>query len=176
MSLEGYPHEECLVRVPAGGIPVSRAELPNLHLDRERESHRFKRRGRIRAPENAVGFGSSTWLSGAALIGALPEYEFDQESGAAYVYRYDGEVWVEEARLIASDFERLGRFGVAVAIRGDTAVIGARGKRSRLFRGGQPTFSASTATHGSSRQSSSHPTARRASISAFQLPSESIRW
>ncbi len=46
-------------------------------------------------------------------------------SGAAYIIRFDGNTWVEEQKLVASDTEVRDQFGEAVAIQGDTAVIGA---------------------------------------------------
>ncbi len=46
-------------------------------------------------------------------------------SGAAYIFRFNGDVWVEEQKLVAADTEVRDQFGEAVAIQGDTAVIGA---------------------------------------------------
>ncbi|MCZ6493568.1 MAG: FG-GAP repeat protein, partial [Planctomycetota bacterium] len=48
-------------------------------------------------------------------------------SGSAYVFRFDPEnwQWVEEQKLLASDGAVFDQFGRAVAIDGDTAVIGA---------------------------------------------------
>ncbi len=47
--------------------------------------------------------------------------------GSAYVFRYDGTAWVEEAKLMASHGAAADRFGVSVAVAGDTAVVGAFG-------------------------------------------------
>lgn len=47
--------------------------------------------------------------------------------GSAYVFRFDGTSWVEEAKLVASDAEALGRFGLAVDVSGDRIAVGATG-------------------------------------------------
>jgi hypothetical protein len=46
-------------------------------------------------------------------------------AGAAYVFVRSGDEWVEQAKLTASDAATLNFFGCAVALDGDTAVIGA---------------------------------------------------
>ncbi|MCH8150451.1 MAG: FG-GAP repeat protein, partial [Planctomycetes bacterium] len=45
--------------------------------------------------------------------------------GAAYVYRYNGVAWVEEAKLLGSDTSSRDAFGISVAIDGDRIVVGA---------------------------------------------------
>ena len=67
-------------------------------------------------------FGVSVAVSGdTALVGAPTE---DAERGAAYVFtRVDG-VWMEQAKLVASDGRSLRKFGFSVALSGDTAVVG----------------------------------------------------
>lgn len=47
------------------------------------------------------------------------------DRGAAYVYEYDGTQWVQRQKLTASDGASSDWFGRAVALHGDTAVIGA---------------------------------------------------
>ncbi|HZM01250.1 MAG TPA: hypothetical protein VFD43_13470 [Planctomycetota bacterium] len=47
--------------------------------------------------------------------------------GAAYVFRFDGLAWTEEAKLFADHATNGNRFGQSVAIDGDVAVIGAPG-------------------------------------------------
>lgn len=48
-------------------------------------------------------------------------------AGSAYVFHYDGQTWVEDARLIANDATPGDSFGVSVAIWGDTIAVGATG-------------------------------------------------
>jgi hypothetical protein len=81
---------------------------------------------KLTASDRAVGdqFGGAVSISGdTAVIGAPG----DDDGGSAYVYVYTGGTWVEQAKLVASDGELDDRFGGAVSISGDTAVIGARG-------------------------------------------------
>ena len=47
------------------------------------------------------------------------------DAGAAYVFVRAGTQWFEQARLVASDPEEDARFGSAVTVDGDTAVVGA---------------------------------------------------
>ncbi len=49
----------------------------------------------------------------------------DRSQGAAYVFSRDGDLWVQEARLVASDGINFEDFGVDVAVAGDTVVVGA---------------------------------------------------
>lgn len=73
------------------------------------------------------GFGSSVAIDGNILIVGAPS-DFAQDiawSGSAYVYRYDGSGWIEEANLFASAAEVGDKFGNSVSISGDVAVIGA---------------------------------------------------
>jgi hypothetical protein len=46
-------------------------------------------------------------------------------SGAVYVFRLDGDTWVQEAYLKASNSDTNDRFGNALALDGDTLVVGA---------------------------------------------------
>lgn len=45
--------------------------------------------------------------------------------GAAYVFRFDGSTWVEEARLSATDPDHIPSFGSSVAVLGDRVFVGA---------------------------------------------------
>lgn len=70
-------------------------------------------------------FGWRVSLSGGiALVGALRDGVFGHHRGAAYVFRFDGSSWVEEAKLGPdSPTDRI--FSSSVAIAGETAIIGA---------------------------------------------------
>ena len=71
-------------------------------------------------------FGYSISISGdRALIGALADDDNAFNAGAAYVFSLEGDEWIEEAKLIASDGETTDEFGFSVSIFGDVAVIGA---------------------------------------------------
>ena len=68
------------------------------------------------------GFGSSVAISnGTALVGA-PAASFD--TGAAYVFTRSAR-WSQRAKLLASDGLEKDDFGTAVALSGDTALVGA---------------------------------------------------
>ena len=67
-------------------------------------------------------FGNSIGISGDTIIvGAWR----DEATGAAYVFQRSGATWRQQARLTATDSAAEDQFGGAVAISGDTAVIGA---------------------------------------------------
>ena len=84
---------------------------------------------KLTASSGAAGdrFGVSAFISGDRLIvGAAYEDLSDQkeDAGAAYVFRFDGAAWVEEARLTASDSEEDDQFGWTVAVHDSVAVVG----------------------------------------------------
>ncbi|MBI4718009.1 MAG: FG-GAP repeat protein [Planctomycetes bacterium] len=81
-------------------------------------------------------FGSAIAVSGnRALVGA-PDADLggDVDAGAAYLFVRTGSTWAQEAKLTAFDASGHDRFGWAVALEGDLAVVGAPGKT----RGGVP--------------------------------------
>lgn len=85
---------------------------------------------KLRAGDEAAGdeFGWSVALSGdTALIGARYDDDAGTNSGSAYVFVRSGGGWREEQKLAASDSTPGDIFGFAVAIDGDTVVIGADG-------------------------------------------------
>ena len=73
-------------------------------------------------------FGASVAISGNVIIvGAPGSAPNSARSGSAYVYRWNGASWFEEQELIPSDGDSYDEFGNAVAIDGDTAIVGAWG-------------------------------------------------
>ena len=73
-------------------------------------------------------FGSSVSISGeTVLIGATGNFNFGISIGSAYVFRFDPKTssWVEEQELLPTDDWNTNRFGRAVALDGEAAVIGA---------------------------------------------------
>ena len=73
-------------------------------------------------------FGYSVAISGdTAAIGAFHDNDNGDDSGSAYIFRFNGSSWVQEAKLLASDGADDDWFGYSVAISGDTAVVGAYG-------------------------------------------------
>jgi len=67
-------------------------------------------------------FGRSVAVDGDVLVVGSPG-ENCQE--AAYVYRFDGTTWIEEAKLTPSSAGTCNRFGQAVDVDGDVVVVGA---------------------------------------------------
>ena len=70
-------------------------------------------------------FGWSVALSGdRALVGAFGD---DAETGAAYVFEFNGTTWQQTAKLTASGGAMFDDFGISVALDGDRALVGAFG-------------------------------------------------
>lgn len=71
-------------------------------------------------------FGESVSINGeVVVVGAWWDDDAGSQSGSAYVFRYNGATWVEEAKLTASDGAAGDRFGHSVSISGETVVVGA---------------------------------------------------
>ncbi len=71
-------------------------------------------------------FGESVSISGdVAVVGARLDDDNGNASGSAYVFRWNGSAWVQQAKLTASDGAAGDFFGFSVSISGDVAVIGA---------------------------------------------------
>lgn len=69
-------------------------------------------------------FGADVALDGStAIIGAMRDDEVVHSAGAVFMYRWDGATWARTAKLVAEDGGRSHRFGAAVDIDGDLAVV-----------------------------------------------------
>lgn len=76
---------------------------------------------KLTSVEAASSFGFSVSLSGnRALVGS-----FNNTTGAAYIFVFDGTTWIPEATLTAVDGATNDAFGSAVSLSGDRALIGA---------------------------------------------------
>jgi uncharacterized repeat protein (TIGR01451 family) len=72
-------------------------------------------------------FGFSLAIdSNTVVIGAPFHDGVGGNSGAAYVFEWNGNTWGQTARLTASDAAAGDEFGSAVAVQGDTLAVGAR--------------------------------------------------
>jgi len=72
-------------------------------------------------------FGRSVSIRGnLAVVGAIWDDDQGIDSGSAYVFRYNGTSWVQEAKLTASDGMTLDKFGWSVSISNDTIMIGSK--------------------------------------------------
>lgn len=71
-------------------------------------------------------FGSWVRLMGdTAVVGAYLDNDNGADSGSAYVFRYHGNTWTQEQKLVPDDGESADWFGISVAIWGDTILVGA---------------------------------------------------
>jgi len=77
-------------------------------------------------PGNKDYFGCSVAVDGElAHVGAYSNNDVGNDSGASYIFEDEGATWKEIAKLRASDEHMYDRFGIAVALSGQTAAIGA---------------------------------------------------
>ena len=74
-------------------------------------------------------FGLSVAISGDyAIVG---DHTYDGagfNSGSAYIFVHNGETWIEQVKLAASDIAAGDKFGYSISINGDYAIVGAPGK------------------------------------------------
>ncbi len=76
-------------------------------------------------------FGFDISLSGQRLLVGTNPISFSVSPiGSAYLFQQDGAQWAFEAKLVSSDGEGADRFGSAVALDGELALIGAWGEWS----------------------------------------------
>ncbi|HIH28442.1 MAG TPA: hypothetical protein HA260_01410 [Thermoplasmata archaeon] len=83
---------------------------------------------KILAPDGQTGdyFGYTSYLDGnTAIITAPLDDDKGIDTGSAYIYIKSGESWTQQQKLTASDSTLNDQFGQAVALDGDTALIGA---------------------------------------------------
>lgn len=71
-------------------------------------------------------FGVSVALTGDRIVVGALDF-LNGGSGSAYVFRFDGSVWTEEAKLVASNGAESDHFGTSVAIDNDVIVVGSPG-------------------------------------------------
>jgi len=73
-------------------------------------------------------FGTAVALDGDTVVvgAALDAHAGGTQAGSAYVFTRDGEMWTEQAKLVASDAAAYDHFGASVALKGDVLVVGAR--------------------------------------------------
>jgi len=70
-----------------------------------------------------------------AIVGAFGEEVGTDFYGAAFIFRYDGENWIEEQKLVPSDAGQMGYFGYTTSISGDVAIVGAMyASKAFIFR------------------------------------------
>jgi len=82
--------------------------------------------GRLTASDGQTNdeFGTSVWIDGDVAVIGAPQND-PTGPGWAYIFRFNGVNWIEEAKLSAPDGQARDDFGEAVVIQGDVAAIGA---------------------------------------------------
>ncbi len=122
VSIKG---DRVLIGAPAGGFYSAN---PGSAYVYEWDGSSWVEVAKLTASDGAIEdrFGSSVSLSGnRALVGAPLADDRGENSGAAYVYEWDGSSWVEVAKLTASDGAIEDRFGSSVSLSGNRALVGA---------------------------------------------------
>lgn len=76
------------------------------------------------SPWSWFGFDVSIY-NDLAIVGSIGGPSSSNISGAAYIFRFNGTDWVQEAKLLPSDGTVSDWFGYSVAINEDTAIVGA---------------------------------------------------
>lgn len=96
-----------------------------------RSGNTWTQQQKLLASDGAAGdgFGYSIALSDdTALIGApYVDSVFGSDQGSAYVFIREGTTWTQQTKFAASDGSSFHRFGHAVDLSGDTALVGAPG-------------------------------------------------
>ena len=76
--------------------------------------------------EASDSFGKSVAISGdSVVVGAALNDDAGFNSGSAYVFTRSGTLWSEQDKLTSNDIAENDRFGISVAISGDSVVVGA---------------------------------------------------
>jgi len=84
--------------------------------------------GKIFPMEDTMTFGDAVAVYGDTMVVGDQYNDRDgNEAGAAWVFVRSGDTWVEDTRLIPSQFSLFGHFGSAVDIYDDYIVVGAKG-------------------------------------------------
>ncbi len=83
------------------------------------------------------GFGAAVSISeDYVIIGAVEDNDKGQYAGAAYIFKKEGNTWIEQAKLTASDAEGLEHFGTALSISQGYAIVGAPKDKHASFNSG----------------------------------------
>lgn len=87
----------------------------------------WREEAKLTASDGAAGdmFGRVSVSGNVAVVGALADDDAGASSGSAYVFRFNGVDWPQEAKLTASDATGSDEFGESVSVSGDVVVIGA---------------------------------------------------
>ncbi len=81
-------------------------------------------------PSGYVGaepyIGNSVSIDGNyAIVGAHNDDSGGNRSGAAFIFYYNGNQWIQQAKILSSDISSGDNFGFSVSLSGDYAIVGA---------------------------------------------------
>jgi len=88
----------------------------------------WNQQAKLLASDGQAGdaFGTAVSINAdVVIVGAILDDDNGDRSGSAYIFRFDGTSWNQEAKLLASDGAPADQFGNAVSINGDAAIVGA---------------------------------------------------
>ena len=93
------------------------------------DGKQWKQRAKL-VPEEldkSAALGTSVVVQKNTVIAGAPKQTHSgvRFTGAAFIFRRDGERWVEHTKLIADDAAKSDGFGTSLAMSGDTVVVGA---------------------------------------------------
>lgn len=94
------------------------------------ENETWSQNAKLTAADAASGdkFGNSVSISGNyAIVGAYMDDNLGIDAGSAYIFKWSGSSWTQQAKLIPSDADDGDQFGYSVCINGDYALVGAVG-------------------------------------------------
>ena len=111
------------------GAPMDDGESGSAYIFKQ-EGDNWVEQVKLIASDGAMGdyFGWSVSISGDyAIVGAECDNDNGIYSGSAYIFYNDGNQWIEQAKISASDCNNYYVFGHSVWINNDLAIIGAPG-------------------------------------------------
>ncbi|MFQ5601977.1 MAG: T9SS type A sorting domain-containing protein [bacterium] len=93
----------------------------------KRDNANWVEQAKLSASDGKEGdlFGVSVAIAGDRLIaGAYTDLSAGIQAGSAYIFTREGDVWIQEVKLLASDGVMNDHFGWSVAINGDRVLVG----------------------------------------------------
>jgi hypothetical protein len=123
----GISGDRLVVGAPGGLVEGAAAGAVYVY---RRQGSSWRREARLTAGDAREGhlFGLAVGISGDTVAAGAPGDDARGSlTGAAYVFRGEGRDWRQEAKLLPADAAALGELGKAIAIEGDTVVVGAEG-------------------------------------------------
>ena len=99
----------------------------------------WTQQAKLTASDGAAGdlFGASIALAGdTVVVGSESDDDKGSDSGSAYVFVRSGTTWAQQAKLTATDGTAGDSLGCAVAVSGDSVLVGANSDDAKVALGG----------------------------------------